>query len=149
MRVLLAILALLFMLTGCQSVHSHREAVRDDTGDRMTVGVVQKEIRKGMSQADVATALGSPNIVTRDSTGKEAWIYDKISTEVAYSKSSGGVDAMIIGGGIVGNGIIGGGGGAGYSSSTGASSTSQRTLTVVIKFAEGVVDEYSYHSSRF
>jgi hypothetical protein len=33
----------------------------------MTLGVVQKEIHKGLSQADVAEALGSPNIVTRDS----------------------------------------------------------------------------------
>ncbi len=42
----------------------------------MTVGIVQKEIRIGMSQADVAAALGSPNIVTRDSEGKETWIYE-------------------------------------------------------------------------
>ena len=63
----------------------------------MTVGVVQKEIRKGMSAADVAEVLGSPNIVTTDSEGREVWIYDKISTDVSYSQDSGG-------GGIAGAG---------------------------------------------
>lgn len=144
MKKILLLLFLMALVSGCVSAKQHQAAVRDD-GDKLTTGIVQKEIHKGMSQADVAQALGSPNIVTKDKEGKETWIYDKISTQTAYSKSSGGVDMLVIGFGGAGGGL----GGAGYSSSTGASSTSQRTLTVILKFKEGLVDEYSYHSSSF
>ena len=54
----------------------------------MTVGVVQREIHTGLTQDQVAEALGSPNIVTRDASGNETWIYDKIATEASYSNSS-------------------------------------------------------------
>jgi outer membrane protein assembly factor BamE (lipoprotein component of BamABCDE complex) len=116
----------------------------------MTLGIVQKEIRVGMSQADVAIALGSPNIVTRDSSGKETWIYDKIATEASYSKSSGNVKGAAGAGGIPGStlllGIIGGG----ASRDSGAASTTQKTLTVVIKFDENaLVETFSYHMSKF
>ena len=37
----------------------------------MTVGMVQKESRAGMSQADVAIPLGPPNVVTKDGAGEE------------------------------------------------------------------------------
>jgi len=116
----------------------------------MTVGVVQKEIRKGMSAADVAEALGSPNIVTTDGEGREVWVYDKISTDVTYSKDSGGLGAALLIGSASG-GVFGGGlGSADYNRSAGARSKTQRTLTVVIKFdAQKKVRDFSYHSSRF
>jgi outer membrane protein assembly factor BamE (lipoprotein component of BamABCDE complex) len=133
-------------LIGCQTAAQHRAAVQDDSTDRMTVGKVQKEIRVGMSGADVAQALGSPNIVSTDEERREVWIYDKIATDKAYSSSSGGVNALILGfGGDVAGGVGGGG-----SSSAGASSTSQRTLTVIIKFdKEGKVRDFAYHTSSF
>jgi len=43
------------------SASDHRQDVQDDTGDRMTVGKVQKEIRVGISSEEVAQTLGSPN----------------------------------------------------------------------------------------
>ena len=43
----------------------------------LTVGTVQREIRIGMSGADVAQGLGSPNIITTDDQRREAWVYDK------------------------------------------------------------------------
>jgi outer membrane protein assembly factor BamE (lipoprotein component of BamABCDE complex) len=116
--------------------------VRSDDTDRVTVGTVQKEIRLGMSGAEVAEVLGSPNIVTTDTERRETWVYDKISSEVAYSKSEGSVVGLIFGGS--------GGGLGGGSTSAGATSTSQRTLTVVIKFDENkLVRDFSYHTSRF
>lgn len=143
-----AVLTLLtaFLITGCQTAAQHRANVQDDSTDRMTVGKVQKEIRVGMSGADVAQTLGSPNIVSTDEERREVWIYDKIATDQAYSSSSGGVSALILG---FGGGIAGGVGGGG-NSSAGASSTSQRTLTVIIKFdKEGKVRDFAYHTSRF
>jgi outer membrane protein assembly factor BamE (lipoprotein component of BamABCDE complex) len=103
---------------------------------------VQKEIRIGMSAADVAGTLGSPNIVTTDDGRQETWIYDKISSEVTYSRSSGTVVGLLFG-------SAGGGAGAG-STNAGSTATSQRTLTVIIKFdGNDRVRDFSYHSSRF
>ena len=138
--------AILLTALGCASAASHRAAVSDDNTGRLTVGTVQKEIRVGMSGADAASVLGSPNVVTTDEERREVWIYDKISTERAYSSSSGGVAALVFAGGA----SVAGGGGASYSASSGASSTTQKTLTVIIKFdSEGLVRDFAYHSSKF
>ena len=136
----------LAVLSGCMSASKHKKAVQDDSGDRMTVGKVQMEIRVGMSGADVAQILGSPNIVSTDDERREVWIYDKISTETAYSTSKGGVAALI----LVGLTDVLTGGSGGTAGSSGASSTSQRTLTVIIKFDEDKkVRDFAYHTSRF
>lgn len=135
-----------FLLVGCQTAASHKADVQDNSTDRMTVGKVQKEIRVGMSGADVAQSLGSPNIVSTDEERREVWIYDKIATDRAYSSSSGGINTLILGFGSAAAGGIGGSGG----SSAGASSTSQRTLTVIIKYdKDGKVRDFAYHTSRF
>lgn len=137
-------------LAGCMSAGGHRAAVRDDSGDRLTVGTVQREIKIGMTTADVVQVLGSPNMVTTDERRRESWVYDKVATEAAYSTSSGGVSALVLGGGLVGSGLIGGVGGAGGSRSAGATSTTQRTLTIIIKFDEqSRVRDFSYRSSSF
>lgn len=133
------------ILAGCDTTY-HRNQVEDNSTDRVTVGVVQKEIRVGMSGAEVAEVLGSPNIVSTDEERREVWIYDKIATDRAYSTSSGGISALILGWG----GSAGGAGGGGMSGSSGASSTSQRTMTVIIKFDKGgKVRDFAYHTSRF
>jgi outer membrane protein assembly factor BamE (lipoprotein component of BamABCDE complex) len=114
----------------------------------MTLGIVQRDITVGMPQADVAQALGSPNIVSKDSQGNQTWIYDKIATEISYSKSSGGLTGGSVG--IVDSWSMILGGRAGHSKSAGASAQTQKTLTVVIKFDENnLVKTLSYHSSKF
>jgi len=138
------------LLTSCMSASDHRKDVQDDTGDRMTVGKVQKEIRIGMSSEEVAQTLGSPNIVTTDDQRRESWIYDKISTDRVFSTSSGGVSALILGGAPVGGGILGGLGGGSSRQEAGASSTRQRTLTVIIKFDENSkVRDFAYNYTQF
>lgn len=144
-QLIVAIALICTSTAGCMTAAKHQQSLPAAEEKKMTVGVVQKEIRKGMSQADVASALGSPNLVTRDKNGSETWIYDKISTEYAYSTSEGGVGALILGWG----GNAAGGLAPGYSQSSGAASRTQRTLTVIIKFKEGIVDEYSYNASSF
>jgi hypothetical protein len=80
-------LILAAVLCACTAQYHARDV--QGAGERtMTLGVVQKEIHKGLSQADVAEALGSPNIVTRDSAGLETWVYDKTATEASYSNSA-------------------------------------------------------------
>ncbi len=142
--------ALALTLAGCMSAQEHKAAVQSDKGDRITVGQVQREIRVGMSGGEVAEVLGSPNIVSTDENGDEVWIYDKISTDRVFSQSSGGVSAVILGGGIIGSALLGGGAGPSVNQAAGASSTQQRTLTVIIKFNKAKkVRDFAYHTSRF
>ena len=138
-------------LNGCMTASRHAADVQQGLpGDRLTVGTVQKEIRQGMSGAEVAQVLGSPNIVSTDEKGREVWIYDKIATDRVYSTSYGGIAALIFGGGLPGSSVIGGAVSGSENYNAGAESTSQRTLTVIIKFDENrKVREFAYHSSRF
>jgi outer membrane protein assembly factor BamE (lipoprotein component of BamABCDE complex) len=137
-----AVLPASLLISGCSATHHLADVRGAEEIDRVTVGTVQKEIRIGMAAADVASVLGSPNIVTSDDTRRESWIYDKISTEVVESRSSGTLVGLIFG-------SSGGGAGAGTMSG-GARSTSQRTLTVIIRFDEAqLVRDFSYHTSSF
>jgi outer membrane protein assembly factor BamE (lipoprotein component of BamABCDE complex) len=150
--ILTAVAVVAFMLAGCQTPAEHAGAVRQAQGtdDKMTVGKVQREIRIGMTSADVVSVLGSPNMVTTDEQRRENWVYDKISTETVYSTSSGGVNALVLGGGLIGSALAGGLGGASYNSSAGARSTNQRTLTVIIRFDDASkVRDFAYRSSSF
>ena len=140
--------ALCAAVAACQSASQHRQDVEDTTGQQMTVGKVQREIRVGMSGAEVAQVLGSPNVVTTDEARREVWVYDKISTTSVYSRSSGGVSALIFV--APWSVLVGGVGAANYAAADGANSTTQKTLTVIIKFNEqGTVRDFAYHTSRF
>jgi outer membrane protein assembly factor BamE (lipoprotein component of BamABCDE complex) len=144
------VVLLAISVTGCMSASEHRQAVRGDEAERLSVGKVQREIRVGMSSADVVEVLGSPNMVTTDEKRREVWVYDKVATEHVYSTSSGGVSALILGGYAGGSGGGGGGVGPTYSSGSGAYSTTQRTLTIVIKFDENSkVRDFAYRQSSF
>ena len=148
MRTICPFVAAVIFFSGCMSAQQHSQSLHSSNEREMTVGIVQKEIHTGMSQADVAQALGSPNIVSKDSDGNETWIYDKIATEVSYSQDSGGIGA--IAGGIVESWRVGLGGGVGYSKSAGATAQTQKTLTIIIKFDEKQqVKSLSYHTSKF
>ena len=143
---LTGVVGLAFLLFGCVSASDHRADVQEPVGDELTVGTVQKEIRVGMSGGEVAGVLGSPNIVSTDENRREVWIYDKVSTDYAYSNSSGGMSALILGWG----GSAGGVGGGNYNKNAGASSSTQKTLTIIIKFDEnGLVRDFAYHTSKF
>ena len=143
-------LCILLILMGCMSAAEHRQEVRDDETDRITVGKVQREIRVGMMSAEVVEALGSPNIVSTDEQRREVWVYDKIATERVYSTTSGGVSALILAGGASGGAAGGGGALPGFSQSAGATSKTQRTLTIIIKFdKENKVRDFAYRQSTF
>ena len=140
-HVQLPLLVAALLAAGC-SASQHRAEVRDDAAGRVTVGTVQREIRVGMPTAEVAAILGAPNIVSTDAERREVWIWDKVSREVSYSSSSGVVAGLVIGGS--------GGGVGGGSRDAGASRSSQRTLTVIVKFDDdGLVRDFSYRTSTF
>jgi outer membrane protein assembly factor BamE (lipoprotein component of BamABCDE complex) len=133
----LAVCGLALTVAACVPVVDQARDVNtaQGTNERLTLGTVQKEIRVGMSGAEVVAALGSPNVVTTDEVRRETWVYDRIATEQAYSSSAGGVNILFLGG-------VGG--------RSGVSQTSQRTLTVIIRYdASGKVRDFSYRSSSF
>ena len=137
--------AALLPLTGCMTADQHEAAVQGATKDRLTVGTVQKDIRLGMSGADVATVLGAPNIVTTDEQRREVWVYDKIASDVVSSSSSLSFSPFILG-----TGSVLGAASGNVSQSAGATSRSDRTLTVVIKFDEQKhVRDFAYRASQF
>ena len=152
------ILLISVALGGCMTAAKHSEQLGSAQDRAVTLGLVQKKIRPGISQADVAEILGSPNIVTGDSRSRETWIYDKVATEASYSTDSGGSNiygsssGSFVGssGSFWGPTSISGNAGSSYSKSAGAVSLTQRTLTVVIKFSSGgTVQSVSYNSTRF
>ena len=118
-------------MSGCAHHFSVPEAPKN--ADKLTVGTVKKEIKVGMSQSDVASVLGSPNIVTSDGEGKETWIYDKIRSRVSYDNSYGYGTLILIGGSQHSGNVV----------------SSQESLTIIIKFVKGKVEEVKYHASKF
>jgi outer membrane protein assembly factor BamE (lipoprotein component of BamABCDE complex) len=131
----LVAVGMVMAVAGCTTTAAqHQQRLGSEATRQMTVGIVQKEIRAGLMQDQVASALGSPNIVTRDAAGRETWIYDKVATEASYSQSEAYGTILLLGGG----------------NAAGAASQTQRTLTVVIKFGSNQqVETFSYHASRF
>jgi outer membrane protein assembly factor BamE (lipoprotein component of BamABCDE complex) len=60
--VLWSLLLVSLLLSGCMIPAQHQKSLHSTQEREMTLGIVQKELRAGMSQADVATSLGSPNL---------------------------------------------------------------------------------------
>jgi outer membrane protein assembly factor BamE (lipoprotein component of BamABCDE complex) len=138
---ILVYLLIPFFLISCATT----QQVAQDDPNRLTLGKVQQTLKKGMKQDEIVASLGSPNLVTRDSAGLETWIYDKLRTEVSSESSS--VGGGVIGGGLVGQGILGGAVSA--SSNTANQIRSQKTLTVILKFKNQTLTDFSYNSTSF
>lgn len=152
-----ALLGVCLFANACQSMSPNTQNLHNqlpqDTTPRMTLGMFQSTVSKGMTKGDVAAAVGSPNMVEKRRGDREVWIYDKVSSEssAASQQVQGsvgvGMGALgVSGGGLVGGGM-GAGGGAGKHASV--SRTTQKTLTVVIEFVDGVVDDIAYNMTQF
>lgn len=130
-------LSSLTLLAACVSAADQAADVAraQEAGNRLTVGTVQREIRVGMTNAEVVEVLGSPNVITTDEQRRENWVYDRIATQTVHSGSSGGVNALFL---------------AGVSGGASVSSSTQRTLTVIIRYdSQGRVRDFAYRSSSF
>ena len=116
---------------GCGGKQAEIAEIKED---RLTVGRVQGEVKVGMSAAQVAELLGSPNIVTTKDKRREVWIYDKVSTDRMDTASSFYAGLIILG----------------TNSSDRSSSQRQRTLTIIIKYdEEKKVRDFAYNSTQF
>ena len=132
---------LLVFLSHCEKEVRHSP----DNINKLTLGKVQQTLKKGMSQGEIVVALGSPNMVTSDANGLETWVYDKLSTEVNSNSQKKSFNLL---GGVIGS-KIGAGATGGSSSKNSNTSSSQKTLTVVLKFIEKKLETYTYNASSF
>ncbi|MFA6742219.1 MAG: hypothetical protein WCR78_12120 [Arcobacteraceae bacterium] len=169
-KLLLSAMCTLLILTGCENIQGPTVPQSN-----LTPGKVQQNISKGMSSTEVIKALGSPNIITKDKTGKTSWVYDKVSTY--HSKTNGGLNYVRMNENdfVVTGGILGAAGAvaAGIAESSfllgvGATvaaigaityastnddyeyKTEQKTLTIVLDFDENQrLENFSYMYSSF
>jgi outer membrane protein assembly factor BamE (lipoprotein component of BamABCDE complex) len=111
----------------------------------LTLGKIQQTVQKGVSKEKILEELGSPNMVTGSSADQETWIYDKVSTTTqTEAKAESGT---VIGGAVLG--FIGIGGQASKANSGASTTTSQKTLTLVIRFKGDSVDSFATRMSSF
>ena len=128
---LVCLLSCALFVSSCASTQKSSDVTNTDN---ISVGKVQREIKIGMTSAEVVEILGSPNIVTTDEERREVWVYDKMSTQIDSSSSSKGIWLVVVG----------------ANSDKNKYSSSQRTLTIIIKFdSEGKVRDFSYRTSSF
>ncbi len=114
-------------------------ANKPDDSNNLTLGTVQSKISKGQSQSSVMDILGSPNIVTKDSQGREVWTYDRISSENDASSSFVFYILNPI------SWFTGGG-----TNSKSSSSSSSKSLTVLITFDDNKnVLDFTYQSLKY
>ena len=119
------------LLLGC--------AANNSQINRLTLGTVQKTVYEGANQTEIMEALGAPNIITNNSSGREVWTYDRISREVQASSG------MVV---TWWNPISWLAGIASGSSSR--SSTTSKSITVLITFDENKrVSDFKYQRLEF
>lgn len=119
------------MFVGCVS------APKPLTGrnSQLTQGNVQMNLVVGKTtKAKVLENFGSPNITTRDGTGREVWTYQR-AAQVAQSSSRSGYWTIIL---------------AGQSSNASGFESSSRMSTLIIKFdSSDIVSDFRSRTSTF
>ena len=102
--------------------------------EEFTLGMVQQHIHAGMSQSEVASCLGAPNIVTKGAEGLETWVYDKISQTSKETYHKNWFWFLVTGG----------------RKGCQKTVTSEKTITVVLNFDEhACLENFLYKSSSF
>ena len=125
----LILLSSLVILNGCAP-----SLYNPQTDEKISIAKAQKDIKVGMSSAEVVEVLGSPNIISTDEQRREVWVYDKISTQQAYQESGGGIGLILLG----------------VAGQSGSAAKNQRTLTIIVKFdSQNKVRDVSYRTSSF
>ena len=119
------------LLVGCLNPQDVHNSVKGDDKATISVGAAQRSVKVGMTNAAVAEALGSPNILSTDEEGREVWIYDRVTSSVRATSANGPL-TLFVGG------------------SAAAAERSQSTLTIIVKFDKaGKVRDLAYHTSKF
>ena len=143
MKFLFHIIILSIFVSAC-AVPSSPPPPSPEPSNTLTLGTVQSNIRKGMSQAEVLEVLGSPNIVTKNSKVQEVWTYDKVGS----SRSSAAT--VNYGQRTLGQGFLAFLFGGTTSSAAANATNETKSLTVIITFDENKnVSDFTYQSLKY
>lgn len=121
----------------------------------LSYGSVTATVKNGVTtQSDLLNLFGGPNISTTDAAGVETWVYERTtsSSDTAGAQDSKNLEAFFGAGGAGGPIAIGGGvaGGTRSSNDVRRTTSSVRTLTVVVKFnPDKTVKDCSVRASYF
>lgn len=142
-----AVIMALFVSAVSSVSYSQTFIDKADAPNTLTHGMAQMTLHVGTTtQLEVLETFGGPNVSTLDAQGNEVWIYDRQAT-VSTSGNSGFSIGMLLGGS---GGAVGGLGGLGFNSSKSKSTSTQRTMTLIIKFGpDKRVTDFKSRSSSF
>ena len=131
LKTLFPILSLFLFLTGCITTPQPLT----ERNSKLTQGNVQMSIKVGTTtKAEIIESFGSPNITTRDGSGKEVWTYQR-SAQIAQSSSKSGYWTILL---------------AGQSGGSSGFESSSRMITLIIKFDEkDIVADFKSRTSNF
>ena len=119
------------LISGCISTPQ----VETDKNSQLTQGNIQLFLQSGQTtKAQVLENVGAPNVITRDSEGKEIWTYQR-SAQISGSSSKNNFWTILL--------ASQSGGSSGFRSSS-------RMMTLIIKFDENdIVSDFSSRTSNF
>lgn len=128
---LLPMLFSLLFLSGCVTTSQPLT----ERNSKLTQGNVQMSIKVGITtKAEIIESFGSPNITTRDGSGKEVWTYQR-SAQIAQSSSNSSYWTILL---------------AGQSGGSSGFETSSRMITLIIKFDDkDIVSDFKSRTSNF
>lgn len=150
-RLVVAVMTLAFTSFTCVSNLKAPPSPGGGQKSNLTPGMVKTTIAEGVtSQGEILSVFGAPNIVTRDTSGREVWTYSvqSVSKSAASAEVGGSFGAGAAG--VADSAIIGGGGSVSGGKSGSVSQTSSSTFTLMITFnASDVVETYQMQSTQF
>lgn len=121
----------------------------------LSYGMVTARVERGKTtQVELLDLFGGPNISTVDAEGNETWVYERsvsqtdVNSQSQNLRGAMGLD-VFFGAGAFG-GRVGASGEAGRASSQTQTTSSIRTLTVIVKFnKDRTVKDYAARASQF
>jgi hypothetical protein len=117
----------------------------------LSYGMVTSQVQKNKTtQLELIQLFGGPDISSTDADGAEVWIYERKVSQTNSQAQSKEMAAALNLNVFFGSGNAGAGGSAGKSASQSSTTSSMRSLTVIVKFnADKTVKDYSVRSSNY
>lgn len=117
----------------------------------LSYGSVTSQVQKGRTtQMELLQLFGGPSIATTDRDGTETWVYERSATQTDVQANSQAAQGAASLGAFFKYVDIQAGGSMARSSAASTTSSSIRSLTVIVKFApDKTVADYSVRASTF
>ena len=117
----------------------------------LSYGTVTAIVQKGKTtQTDLLQMFGGPNISTTDGDGVETWVYERSVTQTDVASNARSSEAAAKLGLFFKSVELGASGSTGQTAAASSTTTSIRSLTVIVKFnPDKTVKDYSARASYF